>query len=208
MSTDFLPAVIKNESGSGVLLVVIPDHPDGQKQPPPIIVRPGESSDQYVRSIDVMAAYSSTTGKPVDLQLLDMAGDQGKSAQLWKLPDFSHGEVKSVNGVPTLDMSLRLYEDNKPNQGYIPLKGKPSPSSPEVWGIDMNDLQKMVDEEIEKGAEKNHSLFGPSDHLKDFLKENFSAEHAATIYAAVHEIKASQKNPDYASEQDKGLPIG
>lgn len=202
MSKDILPAVVTNDENSGVYLVVIPDR-EGSEKSAPTIVLPGQSSDLQHRSIDALAAYSIKTGQPVKLQLLDMVGDRGESASLWKYPDGSHATVKVLNGETVLDM--RLSE----GEYYVPMKGRPSPSAPDVWGVNANELQQIVNEQLKNDADKNQSLFGPGGHLRDFLKENFSANAAAVIYASVQEeVKRHETKTDCTNQADQGLSIG
>lgn len=197
MAGDMFPAEIKNDADSGVLLVVIPGSVEGAKQAKPVIVKPGEHLSGYADRIDALAAYSIETGKPVNLQLLNMMGDRGESAQLWKYPGGNHATVKVLNGEPVLDVQYNL-----------PVIGGPSPTTPEALGVGAGKLQQMVDERPKHDAVNKKSLLAPDEELINFLKENFTAKDAETIYAAVRtKMQGYEQRADHSIEAEKGLSL-
>ena len=199
MGADLLSADVTNDSRSGVYLVGVPDR-IGEEQVTPFIIKPGESSTKYAESIDAVAAFS-LDGDPIKMQVLRPGYYPGKreerSAHLLKYPDGVSATVRLRAGKLVIDEDFDL-----PKHG-------PSPSKWEDWGLNAAQVQKLVDDQIKLDSEKSQSLFGPGDHLQNFLKQNFTAKDAAEIYAAVQEkMKSQENNHDYTVQPDKGLQIG
>jgi hypothetical protein len=116
MGRDWVPAVVSNEAGRGVVLVILDGDVEGMPTPRNFReLAPGMVSGNVVRSVDAFGAYRGD--RAVDVFW------EGQQSSWWRISDGTRCSVQEHGGALTLVVAARL--DHMP---------PPRPSRAEDWG--------------------------------------------------------------------------